>query len=610
MRQKKWILALVLALLFVFPLTAQAKSANALELTVDVTLQPDGSALVVEYLTMDFRGGVFRQGSRSIPEQGGPTITDVVVSENGAAYERLETAVDAGPQGSYSVERTSDGLQVLWHFRAEDEARTFAISYRINDIMTVYSDVAEFYYKVVGDEWDFPFERVSAVIHPPEALSADQVRAWAHGPLSGTVSILDNGDVSLSVRDLPSNTYVEARVTLPAGLFGGASIRVEEDGLPTILEQEQRLADEANAARAHDRILARINLFGAIFILVAGIGILVFMRSRFRRRRPALEPDYLRDLPSDAPPAELYELFYFYGGAGSKERGYKFTATILDLVLKRAIGLRDESTGKKPDLVLTNLGYETMDLKPYERTLLDYFFVDVARGAQEFRLRELKRYSGKHNQKTMEVFGAFDTQAKVAAGDRGYFDSEAGKKRVPMILMAVGMMFLGVICALFDLFFITIACVVIFLVAFVLTFTMRRLAQAGEDELALWKAFDRFVKDFSLLDEKQLPELIVWEKYLVYAMFMGRADELAKQLPLRYPQFADDAYMQNHFVYFYVFSHHGSGLDGFSRSFESISGAISGTISNAFVSSSGSGSGGGFSGGGGGGFGGGGGGFK
>ena len=121
---------------------------------------------------------------------------------------------------------------------------------------------------------------------------------------------------------------------------------------------------------------------------------------------------------------------------------------------------------------------------------------------------------------------------------------------------------------------------------------------------------DRFVKDFSLLDEKQLPELVVWEKYLVYAMLMGRADELAKQLPLRYPQFADDAYMQNHFVYFYVFSHHGSGLDGFSRSFESISGAISGTISNAFVSSSGSGSGGGFSGGGGGGFGGGGGGFK
>ena len=76
------------------------------------------------------------------------------------------------------------------------------------------------------------------------------------------------------------------------------------------------------------------------------------------------------------------------------------------------------------------------------------------------------------------------------------------------------------------------------------------LDQQGEDDLALWQAFGRFLDDFTTFDEKELPEFPVWRKYMVYAVAMGRGRKVAKALALKYPEafsagtdtFDDDMY--------------------------------------------------------------------
>ena len=99
-----------------------------------------------------------------------------------------------------------------------------------------------------------------------------------------------------------------------------------------------------------------------------------------------------------------------------------------------------------------------------------------------------------------------------------------------------------------------------------------------------------------MLDKREVPELVVWEKYLVYATAMGVADKVIKQLKMVYPNF--DEFTNGMETYSYM----GIMLNtNFSAGFSS---AISSSIQSARTSysstySSGSGGGGGFSGGGG-----------
>ena len=122
--------------------------------------------------------------------------------------------------------------------------------------------------------------------------------------------------------------------------------------------------------------------------------------------------------------------------------------------------------------------------------------------------------------------------------------------------------------------------------------------ETGTEERAKWRGLKKFMEDFSLIDEREIPELVLWEQYLVYATGFGIAKRVLKQLKSKFPQLSDAEYY-NDYSCFYIASN-----NMFSHFINnSVSKAIS--AHNIKVSgssySSGSGGGGGFSSGGGGG---------
>ncbi len=103
--------------------------------------------------------------------------------------------------------------------------------------------------------------------------------------------------------------------------------------------------------------------------------------------------------------------------------------------------------------------------------------------------------------------------------------------------------------------------------------------------------------DFSLMKEKEVPELILWEKYLVYATVFGISEKVLKQLKVVYPQISDEEYMSSHgYAYMYLM-YSGSFNNSFLSSLNTSIGNSYNNITTNY--SSGSGSGGGFSSGGG-----------
>ena len=95
------------------------------------------------------------------------------------------------------------------------------------------------------------------------------------------------------------------------------------------------------------------------------------------------------------------------------------------------------------------------------------------------------------------------------------------------------------------------------------------------------------MEDFSLLNEKEIPAIEVWEHYLVYATAFGIADKVLKQLKTIYPNIDElDSIHTSTYMYFMYHSN-------FETSFSS---SISSSISSSYSSATGGG--GGFSGGG------------
>ena len=49
----------------------------------------------------------------------------------------------------------------------------------------------------------------------------------------------------------------------------------------------------------------------------------------------------------------------------------------------------------------------------------------------------------------------------------------------------------------------------------------------------MWKGFKNFLNDFGAFDTKELPEIILWERYLVYATIFGLADKVSKTMNVK-----------------------------------------------------------------------------
>ena len=65
------------------------------------------------------------------------------------------------------------------------------------------------------------------------------------------------------------------------------------------------------------------------------------------------------------------------------------------------------------------------------------------------------------------------------------------------------------------------------------------LTEYGNNEYAKWKALYDFLNNETLLNEKTVPDLILWEKYLVYATAFGISEKVINALKISCPNIVD-----------------------------------------------------------------------
>lgn len=596
---KRWLcLMLVLLSLIISSSFVEARSHRFLDLQIEVKVGADGVVRVTETHTVQF-DGTFSGMYQWIDTSRDLEVRDMVVSEKGIPYTRLERN-SPGPTGTYYVNAKTDELYVDWSFEATDEVREFQLSYVLDNVVLKHKDAAEFYYQFVGKQWEEPREHVRVVLSLPDGAHADEVLAWGYGPLHATVTVESPSRVVWEVERLPAKTFVEGRVVFPTRLVPGATRVTNETRLAGMLADEEKKQEnlvKSQKRKALDPYVA-MGVAGLVYLFM------VFVWHNYGKLGPGYKDKYFKQLPAKYPPAELAIL---YRGTTINT---DFTATIFDLarrgffVVEEEVSLQGKGSQKEPSYTLTKKEItegQFKTLKPYETQVLEFLFAGAVQ--DEISLDGIKEHVEDHPKRYEGFLDKWGEGVKEAAKVHQFYDQEAKKVLwylIPGLLLlplailpfVLGMNWTGATC-LFMSFAATIV---------VATAGERRSAE-GHEEYTKWKAFRRYLKESSRVETARVGSLGIWEEFLPYAIILGVADQMLKQLAIRFPNLEENG---QHFGSYWFLYHRPGGL----ASFRHMTSTVGQSMTSITAPASSGGGSRGFSGGGGGGFGGGGGGAR
>ena len=449
----------------------------------------------------------------------------------------------SGERQTYAVERERRRRHRAAQLRGHRRHGRFTVRYVAKGAAKKFTDTAQLYWQFIGADTAVESRNVAVTVHLPAGVTKDQVKAWAHGPLWGTVTIQPDASVVMKVDPLPAKTFVEGRILFPAAALTKAP---QQPGakLAEALAEEKQWADEANRTRWWARV--KVVLWGVVGVGVPARGARAARwcsGSRFGREpKTQFQAQYLRDFPQPHLPPALAAFIWNMGSVGCDE----VTATLLDLANRKVIDLErvavreDGLFGDKEKVTykLTLHDERLEELLDYERQLCKFLFHQMADG-NELVLSELKEIAKTHRSLVRQGLPDLQEQGREGGRARGYLDAQADRMAFTASAFAFAAIVAAGAAAVFGGFWCSGRHPVGVVLIFVARAVKRRSPEAAELH-AQYAALERYLKDFGRLDEKPPDAVVLWEKFLIYAVVFGIADQVTKAMTVKVPEVVND----------------------------------------------------------------------
>ena len=618
MRKTRKILCVLIlwtAFLLIGTIKSNAGYLSLNNLDFEVQINSDGSMDVTEKWDIDIEETNTLYKTFKTDSSRYTKIKDVFVKETTSGRERNFTktnnwAYHVAKNSYYGTENEDGYFEIGWGVGLDNSSATrkYEISYTVEDAIAKYNDCAELYWQFIGNDFEISCDKITGTIYLPSDVSdIEEIRVWGHTEgLNGTIYATDTDKIEFNINNFRSGRYVEVRTLFPAELIYYSGRTRNKEVLQTVINEETKWAEEANARRERSEFINRmvISILLVVCVVVNIILIIIFLKKtskylkknkELKKYTPTTKLEYYRDLPDEnsTPGEAVKTLDINIGPFTPVNFGKVFSATMLDLSLKGYLEIKQEKNNKGKDAINIYILKQVTDgLKPSDARIMT-FVIDAAKGEKVLTLKELEKYIKKYPTKIesllKETYDAVNNQlineqiidAEIQKEYQKYNDKQLG-----YILAIIFLLCFTLIAFILP--------VIIFIIDAVICGKIAKklnvLTQKGVDMKEQWKGLKKYMEDFSMLDRREVPELVIWEKYLVYATAFGIADKVIKQLKIVYPNLDEMTSGVNTFVYMNLMT-----TTNFGTTF---SNSISSSMSSAY--SSGSGGGGGFSGGGGG----------
>lgn len=508
----------------------------------------------------------------------------------------LVSFANIGDSQKYTVDNTYNGVSIRMYYPINNEKIAFKVSYTLEDAIILHNGFAEFYWNFFSGELQDEINDLNVRVVLPGLDNSDYFRFWAHGPLSGEVHDYNsntNNIVIASIDKLEAYGILDMRVTFDDSLVNTNLIsKHSAETLDDIVAEETEIASETNALRREVQTKWNIALFGTIgFYILLVLGFVYVYLKYDKELKSDFNHKYNRDFIDDYN----VEVVDYLMNHNVTENA--LSASVMNLIYKKNIKA-EAIPDKKDSYTFTLLNRD--NLNDTENSLVDFLFTTVGNG-NTFTTMALKKYAS--NATTCRDFMSSYTNWKnkviIDGKSQNFFEKKRNYVWIPFVLLIYSIILLTFISSNnIEMFFgiLTIFFAIIFMIYAI---ACTKKTKKGIEHYAKWKAFKNFLNDFGNFSIKELPEIALWERYLVYATVFGLADKVEKAMNVKITEF-DNVDSADYIMFTHIHNMHMASIISSSMHSAINSSQVSINRANASSSmSSGGGFGGGFSGGGG-----------
>ena len=459
-------------------LTSYAGVSHVCSLSISAGLETDGSAHITEVWTIDVNDQN-TEWYKPISNLDGMSLSGFGVSEGGRSYE-YESNWNVKQTRSWKagrcgvIDKGDNSYELCWGVGSSGR-HTYKVSYTLTNFVKGYDDADGFIYQFVNKGLQSPPDSITVTISAPESLSHENSDVWAFN-FYGSVHYEGGKIVARTSSPLPSSGAVTIMAAFDQGVFSPEANVF--DSFDSVKDKAFRKSDYVDS---NDEAKSLLRGLVAFMLLFVGLVAMVPLRKwRERRKYVGKNVEWYREIPYQKNLRVSSGVYHRLSWSAdlSKSRQNLVGAYFLRLFNIGALSLRQSSEKGK---VKTQIYVEKI-----EGRNICFVEEDLEKGLYNI--------------------------LKGAAGDDGILQKRELSRYISSNQEAVSEWYEKLSCSF-----------------------PRQYMKDGEP--AKLFGLQKFLKDFSLINERHVVEVALWDEYLVFATMFGMADQVFKDFKQVCPEY-------------------------------------------------------------------------
>lgn len=525
---------LLFALLVSLSSAAHAQDYQIPSAIVQYTLDPNGTVDVHEEISYYFASGEFSELYIQLP----PDVR--IEGETGHCTERSCSFRTQMNQGWFEL--------VLSGKYSAGQHETAVFDYSIGDIMLSQKDAAQFFFKLWGDQWQKPVGTLTATVVFPGNVS--QVAYFIHPQIIHYGITAQQNALVISSNGHPAGTYLEANILMPSEWFSGLPPAKKYMTRQEIIDGERKEAASGKTGERGSYLLEQsysymdrsdpLIGYAILFIIPLTFAVCYY---RFGREKPLIELGYQgvyeREPPSSLSPAAAAYLIE------KADVGNLLAAEIMNLAQNKFIALEQKTAkggfmGLRQETVVEmrvlKRGNVQVPLEAHQKKILA--FLSRLSENSTITSKKLAEMSAKTQYK--HEFLEIERSLGLAFDLKVYLNEKGNRIAVLVCLAAFAVtLVVSMVYAPFGDSGVNIAAIIVSVLGILITRVRPSFLGKFNDEgrvlEARWQNFYKFLDDRTLMNEKVPADIILWEKYLIYATAFGISKKVIDTMRTRFP---------------------------------------------------------------------------
>lgn len=526
----------ILALILFFPHIAHANDLHSIDINVEI--DQNGIGHVKETWQTNEENEESTEKYKVISDLGDIKIRNFKVESDEGTWQELSPwNIDASfDEKAYKYGMVEDGdrVELCWGITNFGE-NTYHLSYDIDPLVVGLNDYDMVYFRFIKENLDPLPDKISITIKGPNSFD-DEVLMWGFG-FEGDVHNVDGEIVAKSDGDVQ---YGQVMLRLPKGTFD-TSYHIDKDfDFYADMAQEGYDYGSADDAGDYDEDYeygesTPFNPFlfflsGALSLIGPIIGFIFFglafkslkgssdykiINKKVLKKESKFKDQYYRDIPYDGPIEDTYLISQNAKGLNINYENY-ITAFLLKWVYQDAI-----SFGEDEEKVLffdTKSSYISINHEPSNMSQVESGFFDILKRSEEYtddgkiKQKHIEKFIKKNQDFMEDYFESFSENSLDQLVDRGYLINNKKKK-------ALSSKFKNKIT----------------------------ITDSGIDLYENFIKFKNYLEDYSLIEERDINEVKLWDGFMIYAAIYGISKKIYSNFTDIYPEYenmsAFDFYM-------------------------------------------------------------------